>query len=50
MPQENAAAEAPNALTEFEFKVIEAMAGRIVPATDTPGAIEAGAAIYIDRV
>lgn len=49
MPQENAAAEAPNALTGSEFKVIEAMAGRIVPATDTPGAIEAGAAIYIDR-
>jgi gluconate 2-dehydrogenase gamma chain len=37
------------ALTESEFKVVEAIAGRIVPATDTPGAIEAGAANYIDQ-
>ena len=41
--------ETPSALTEAEFKTVEAIAGRIMPATDTPGAIEAGAAIYIDR-
>lgn len=39
---------ASRALTAAEYKTIEAMAGRIVPATDTPGAIEAGAADYID--
>jgi gluconate 2-dehydrogenase gamma chain len=38
----------PRALKEPEFKVVQAIAGRIVPATDTPGAIEAGSADYID--
>lgn len=41
-------ASAPRALTTGEYKTIEAIAGRVVPATDTPGAIEAGAADYID--
>lgn len=41
--------EASGALTATELKVVEAIAGRIVPITDTPGAIEAGAASYIDR-
>lgn len=36
------------ALKPQEFKVVEAIAGRIMPATDTPGAIEAGSADYID--
>ena len=36
------------ALSEAEYKLVEAIAGRIVPTTDTPGAIEAGAADYID--
>ena len=41
--------EAPTALTLAQLKVIEAIAGRIIPATDTPGAIEAGAADYINQ-
>jgi gluconate 2-dehydrogenase gamma chain len=41
--------EENRALTESEFAAVEAIAGRILPATDTPGAIEAGAAHYIDR-
>jgi gluconate 2-dehydrogenase gamma chain len=40
--------EMPRALKEPEFKVVQAIAGRIMPATDTPGAIEAGSAEYID--
>jgi gluconate 2-dehydrogenase gamma chain len=36
-------------LTAEEFGLVESIAGRIVPTTDTPGAIEAGAATYIDR-
>jgi len=38
----------PRALKPAEFKVVEAVAGRIMPATDTPGAIEAGSTDYID--
>jgi gluconate 2-dehydrogenase gamma chain len=38
----------PRALKPQEFKVVQAIAGRIMPATDTPGAIEAGSADYID--
>lgn len=38
----------PQALSAAEFRVVEAIAGRIIPTTDTPGAIEAGAANYID--
>ena len=40
--------EMPRALKPEEFKVIQAIAGRVIPATDTPGAIEAGSADYID--
>ena len=42
-------AEGPLALDRAEFAVVEAIAGRILPTTDTPGAIEAGAASYIDQ-
>src|SRR5581483_3820758 len=42
------AVQMPRALKEPEFKVVQAIAGRIVPATETPGAIEAGSAEYID--
>lgn len=38
----------PQALSAAEFQTVEAIAGRIIPTTDTPGAIEAGAANYID--
>lgn len=38
----------PVALTKAEFQVLEAISGRVIPKTDTPGAIEAGAAYYID--
>jgi hypothetical protein len=38
----------PVALTQQEFQALEAIAARIVPTTDTPGALEAGAAYYID--
>jgi hypothetical protein len=37
------------ALNQSEFKVLEAISGRILPTTETPGAIEAGAAYYIDH-
>ncbi len=39
----------PRALSAAEFKTVEAIAERIIPTTDTPGAIEAGAANYIDE-
>jgi gluconate 2-dehydrogenase gamma chain len=42
-------AQGRTALEPSEFKVLEAIAGRIFPATDTPGAIEMGAANYIDQ-
>lgn len=42
-------AMAPVALDPSQFKTVEAIAGRIMPATDTPGAIEAGSAYYIDQ-
>jgi gluconate 2-dehydrogenase gamma chain len=42
-------AQARTALEPAELKVLEAIAGRIFPATDTPGAIEMGAANYIDQ-
>ncbi len=41
-------APATGALNLIELKVVEAIAGRIIPTTDTPGAIEAGAANYIN--
>ena len=37
------------ALTPRQARLVEAIAGRILPTTDTPGAIEAGALYYIDR-
>ena len=37
------------ALTLRQARFIDAIAGRILPATDTPGAVEAGAVFYIDR-
>lgn len=35
-------------LTRNQARTLEAMADRILPATDTPGAVEAGALKYID--
>jgi gluconate 2-dehydrogenase gamma chain len=37
------------ALTVRQARFIDAIAGRTLPATDTPGAVEAGAVFYIDR-
>jgi gluconate 2-dehydrogenase gamma chain len=42
-------AQGPLALDRAEFAALEAIAGRILPKTETPGAIEAGAASYIDQ-
>lgn len=36
-------------LTARELRLLEAIAERIFPATDTPGAVQAGAVSYIDR-
>jgi gluconate 2-dehydrogenase gamma chain len=41
--------ETLKALTPRQARLVEAIAGRILPSTDTPGAIEAGALYYIDR-
>lgn len=49
MNQGKPSAAALKALSLSEFDMVEAIAGRIMPTTDTPGAIEAGAAVYIDR-
>ena len=38
-----------HALTVRQARFIDAIAGRILPTTDTPGAVEAGAVFYIDR-
>jgi gluconate 2-dehydrogenase gamma chain len=38
------------ALTPAEGEIVEAIAARIFPATSTPGATEAGAVFYIDRL
>lgn len=38
-----------HALTARQARFIDAIAGRILPTTDTPGAVEAGAVFYIDR-
>lgn len=40
--------KAPRALTPTERKTLEAIAGRIMPTTDSPGAVEAAAPDYID--
>jgi gluconate 2-dehydrogenase gamma chain len=44
-----AAADAPVALAPSEFKLVEAISARILPSTDTAGAVEAGSVYYIDR-
>ena len=36
-------------LTRRQAQLVEAIAGRILPTTNTPGAVEAGALYYIDR-
>ena len=41
--------ETLKALTPRQARLVEAIAGRILPTTHTPGAIEAGALYYIDR-
>ena len=38
----------PNVLTTDETKILAAIADRIFPKTDTPGAVEIGAVHYID--
>src|ERR1700751_2730036 len=40
----------PAFFTEADFRVISRIAGLIIPATDTPGAVGAGVPIYIDTV
>jgi gluconate 2-dehydrogenase gamma chain len=37
------------ALTARQARFVDAIAARILPTTDTPGAVEAGAVFYIDR-
>jgi gluconate 2-dehydrogenase gamma chain len=37
------------ALTTRQARLIDAIAGRIFPTTETPGAVEAGAVFYLDR-
>jgi hypothetical protein len=39
----------PGFFTAAEYACVEAMAARIIPATETPGAREAGAPAYIDE-
>jgi gluconate 2-dehydrogenase gamma chain len=39
----------PASLTGREENLLESIAGRIIPTTDTPGAVEAGAALYVNR-
>jgi gluconate 2-dehydrogenase gamma chain len=41
--------EGLQALTPRQARFADAIAGRILPTTDTPGAIEAGAVFYLDR-
>ena len=40
----------PKYFSPAEMKVISALADRIIPATDTPGAVAAGVPLYIDMV
>ena len=44
----NSAGECFKVLTGIEARTLEAIADRIFPRTDTPGAVEAGAVNYID--
>jgi len=39
-----------HSLNSAEARIVEAIAARIFPTTDTPGATEAGAVFYIDRL
>lgn len=41
--------EVLRALTTRQARLIDAIAARIFPTTDTPGAVEAGAVFYVDR-
>jgi gluconate 2-dehydrogenase gamma chain len=43
------AARRPAVISPNETRILEAIADRIFPATDSPGAVEAGAVEYIDR-
>ena len=47
--RQNSAASQRTILTRDEARTLEAIADRIFPATDSPGAVEAGAVEYIDR-
>lgn len=54
LPRPRAAAAAqkttePSALSEAEWKTVEAVCGRIVPKDQDPGAIEAGCVNFIDK-
>jgi len=44
-----AASETPVVLTPAEWKLVEAMSGRIIPSDDEPGAIEAGVVNFVDK-
>ncbi len=44
----SAGTTAPRHLTSFQYKVVAAMAERLLPASDTPGAIDAGVPQFID--
>jgi len=44
-----AASETPAVLTPAEWKLVEAISGRIIPSDDEPGAIEAGVVNSVDK-
>ena len=44
----SAGSAAPRHLTSSQYKVVAAMAERLLPASDTPGAIDAGVPQFID--
>ena len=41
--------QALQALSKRQAQIIDAIAARLFPTTDTPGAVEAGAVFYIDQ-
>ncbi len=49
-PEQPASPAAPRFFTAAEFAVVSRLAGLIIPATETPGAIEVGVPAYIDGV